>query len=92
LVGLIAIQYKDAGITEEPFFAFVNSMPYMFYLIGSILLVFLIALIGKDFGPMRKAEERAIKEGKLIGDKKIQSALSHRPMRAFRSQKKKIAR
>jgi tetracycline resistance efflux pump len=68
LVGLIATQYKEAGITEEPFYAFVYSMPYMFYMIGCIFTVFLIAMIGKDFGPMRKAEERAFKEGKLIGD------------------------
>jgi Na+/H+ antiporter NhaC len=68
LVGLIANQFEEASHPVEPFNAFVYSMPYMFYLIGCILLVFLIAYFGKDFGPMAKAERRAHKEGKLIGD------------------------
>lgn len=68
LIGLIAVQFEAANYQVEPFTAFVRSMPFMFYLIGSILLVLLIALLNKDYGPMKKAEKRAYLEGKLIGD------------------------
>ncbi|MBB4823602.1 Na+/H+ antiporter NhaC [Sporosarcina luteola] len=48
---------------------FTKSIPFNFYAIFSILLVGLIAMGWvKDFGPMRKAEERAAKEGKVIRD------------------------
>ncbi len=40
--------------------AFLNSLPYRFYPILTLLMVFLIALLGRDFGPMRRAESRAL--------------------------------
>lgn len=45
--------------------AFIASIPYHLYTIGAILLVLLIALTGWDFGPMRKAEQRARSTGQL---------------------------
>lgn len=41
------------------FHAFLSTIPYNFYALMTILMVFLIAGTGKDFGPMKKAEERA---------------------------------
>ncbi|GKV56717.1 sodium:proton antiporter [Sporosarcina sp. NCCP-2222] len=53
----------------EAMAVFTKSIPFNFYAIFSILLVGLIAMGWiKDFGPMRKAEERAEKEGKVIRD------------------------
>jgi Na+/H+ antiporter NhaC len=37
---------------------FIWSLPYRFYAIFALMLVFLIGLSGRDFGPMRKAEQR----------------------------------
>ena len=68
LIGLIAVEFETAAYAVEPFFGFVRSIPFMFYVIGSILLVALLILINKDYGPMKKAEERAYLEGKLLGD------------------------
>jgi len=68
LIGLITVEFQAAAYPVEPFVAFVRSMPFMFYIIGAILLVLIIALINKDYGPMKKAEQRAYLEGKLIGD------------------------
>lgn len=39
--------------------AFLNSIPYRFYPILAILLVFLIAVTGRDIGPMHRAERLA---------------------------------
>jgi Na+/H+ antiporter NhaC len=39
---------------------FVATIPYRFYLHGTLLLVLLIALTGRDFGPMLRAERRVL--------------------------------
>jgi Na+/H+ antiporter NhaC len=47
-----------AGATN-PFNVFLHSIPYLFYPILAIGLVLMLALTGRDFGAMRRAEERA---------------------------------
>ncbi|WP_138160589.1 Na+/H+ antiporter NhaC family protein [Peptoniphilus catoniae] len=48
---------------------FLHAIPYNIYSWFTVLFVGLIAAgIIKDFGPMKKAEERAMKEGKLLRD------------------------
>lgn len=42
---------------------FVASIPYRFYVLGSLLMVALIAILGRDYGPMLKAERRRIALG-----------------------------
>lgn len=42
---------------------FFQILPYRFYCIFAIGLVFLVAWTGRDFGPMLKAERRAFKTG-----------------------------
>ncbi len=44
------------GITA--YRAFLASIPYRYYAIFTLVLVFLIAVSNRDFGPMRKAERR----------------------------------
>ena len=63
VIGLL----HQVGIKNE-IFVFIHSIPLNFYAIFSILMVLLIALTGYDFGPMRKAELRAMLTGKLIAD------------------------
>jgi Na+/H+ antiporter NhaC len=40
--------------------AFLYSIPYRFYPILAVFLVFLIAVTGRDFGPMKRAERRVL--------------------------------
>lgn len=42
---------------------FIASIPYRFYVLGSLALVALVAILGRDFGPMLKAERRRLAEG-----------------------------
>ena len=52
-------QLKDAPAflaNVEPYSAFLSSIPYRFYVILALAMVFLIGLLQRDFGPMRKAE------------------------------------
>jgi Na+/H+ antiporter NhaC len=54
--GLEGVRGADPGRAMELFIA---SIPYRFYALGALLLVPLIALSGRDFGPMLRAERDA---------------------------------
>jgi len=53
---------------EQPFSTLFKTMPFNFYPILAILLLFWVITTNKDFGPMKKAEKRAREEGKVIAD------------------------
>jgi len=60
-VGLIGDATASLpGLNIEPYLLFLSSIPYSFYPIMTILFVFMVANSGKDFGPMLKAERRAL--------------------------------
>ena len=63
IMGLIAAQGFD-----NPFSVMLGAFPFNFYPMLAMALVVTVILSKKDFGPMKKAEERAIKEGKVIRD------------------------
>ncbi|SFA83581.1 Na+/H+ antiporter NhaC [Lentibacillus halodurans] len=64
LIGLGPIQNETDALA-----VFTRAIPFNFYAVLSVLFVGLIVSgIIKDFGPMKKAEERAITKGKLIRD------------------------
>ena len=52
---------------EGGFGTFLQTIPYNFYALLTIAMVFLISITGKDFGPMKKAEEAAVKGESLKG-------------------------
>jgi len=51
---------------DEPVGLLMASMPYNLYAIFALLLSLYIALSGRDFGPMAKAEARAAETGQLM--------------------------
>jgi Na+/H+ antiporter NhaC len=63
IMGLIAAQ----GF-ENPFNVMVHAFPYNFYPMLALALVLVVVLSQKDVGPMKKAEERARKTGKVLRD------------------------
>lgn len=50
---------KGAG-AESGFSLFINAIPYNFYAILTIIMMFVIAAIKLDFGPMKKHEDNAL--------------------------------
>lgn len=68
-VEIISIEkgLEIVGSNTNGFSLFVNSIPFTFYCLFAISFVFINSLIGKDFGPMLKAEQRAIK-GQTISE------------------------
>lgn len=61
ILGLLAAQ----GI-EQPIRVFLASIPFNFYAFIALALVIFFVLTEKDFGPMKKAEERVRKKGELM--------------------------
>jgi Na+/H+ antiporter NhaC len=57
-----------AGFPLEGYPTFLNALPYMLYPILAFVLMWFVAATGRDFGPMRKAEERAIGGDVTSGD------------------------
>jgi Na+/H+ antiporter NhaC len=53
---------------SNPFGILIYSMPFNFYPILAIIMVFIIVLSKKDFGLMKKAEIRTKIEGKVLSD------------------------
>jgi Na+/H+ antiporter NhaC len=58
-----ALQAQLLAGAANPFNVFLHSIPYLFYPIFAITLVLMVTLTGREFGPMRKAEERALRGG-----------------------------
>ncbi|UCF47939.1 MAG: hypothetical protein JSU89_12325 [Myxococcales bacterium] len=62
-VGYIADQFTHLGIERDAYLTFVETIPFRFYPILMLLFVAWVALRGRDFGPMLRAERRALHEG-----------------------------
>ncbi|WP_435196067.1 Na+/H+ antiporter NhaC family protein [Natronomonas sp. EA1] len=67
-VGLIQQQFEALGITADPFVMFLQSIPFRFYSLLAMALVFVVILTDWDFGPMQTAERRAEETGKVLRD------------------------
>jgi len=65
-VGLIGEAVSQIGLDESGYSVFLNSLPYRFYPLLAVLLVFGISFSGRDFGPMLEAERRTIATGRLV--------------------------
>lgn len=63
IMGLLLTQ----GV-EAPFRTLISAMVYNFYPILTILMVFIVIVSRKDFGPMARAEKRTRETGKLLND------------------------
>lgn len=67
-VGLIGeVLQTIPEIDASPYGLFLSSVPYSFYPILAIFFVFVVALSGRDFGPMHSAEVRARTTGEVLG-------------------------
>ncbi len=82
-VGLIEDAIRGLeGIDGSAYALFLNSIPYSFYPFLALLLVFLIVITGRDFGPMYRAERRARETGAVSRVEVVQ--LGDRQMDDFR--------
>jgi Na+/H+ antiporter NhaC len=56
--GLAGLTFTES---TDGFRLFVESIPYRFYVVWALLFVPLVALFGRDFGPMLAAERRSLR-------------------------------
>ena len=62
---------------KNGFNIFLSTIPYNFYALMTILMVFMISFTGRDFGPMKKAEEEARKNGFQAGTAEVEETKGH---------------
>ena len=65
-IGLIADSFNSLGIADNAYITFFKTIPYNYYPIFALVLGLFIALLHRDFGPMLRAERRAMKTGKVL--------------------------
>ncbi|WP_208559038.1 Na+/H+ antiporter NhaC family protein [Marinilactibacillus kalidii] len=65
-VGLINDAYQSIGQNVNAYGIFLETIPYRFYNILMLLFVVVTSLTLREFGPMKKAQERARDTGLLI--------------------------
>lgn len=68
ITGLIATQIAALSLSENPWTLFIQMIPFHLYGIFAIIGVLIVVNMKIDIGPMYKAEQRAIKTGKLYGE------------------------
>jgi Na+/H+ antiporter NhaC len=50
---------RDDGTIPHGMQVFIHSIPYRYYALLALFMVFLVSLTGRDFGPMKRAQRRA---------------------------------
>ncbi len=65
-VGLIQDALARQGMPGSGYAFFLRSLPYNFYPFLTLAFVYLVAATGRDFGPMRRAEIRAVERGEVL--------------------------
>lgn len=68
-VGLIEDGLRSIGSNLNAYDVFIQSIPYGFYPIAAIFMVFTVSFLSKDFGPMYKAEKRSRETGDITSEK-----------------------
>ncbi len=64
-VGLFQELSTSLGLGMTGYALFLKALPLRFYCFGTILFVLLTSAMNRDFGPMLKAERRAMETGQL---------------------------
>ncbi|MTI94037.1 MAG: Na+/H+ antiporter NhaC family protein [Firmicutes bacterium] len=68
VMGLIGSEFDKAGMADAPYLTYIRTIPYNFYSLLALSLVFILIFTKWEFGPMAKAENRARKTGKVMAD------------------------
>lgn len=68
ITGIIGTQLTALALTDNPWSLFIQMIPFNLYGLFAIVGVLFIINMNLDFGPMYKAEKRAIETGQLYGE------------------------
>ena len=67
-MSLYVAEFERLEIEIEPFGLFLQTIPYNFYSLAAIIMVFYLAVSNLEFGPMARAEKRALEKGELFDE------------------------
>ena len=67
-IGLISAAFQQLELPYDAYTFFVQTIPFRFYPIFALVMVAAIAASRFDFGPMRKAEQRARDHGLVLAE------------------------
>jgi Na+/H+ antiporter NhaC len=67
-VGYINSELQSLSLDMDAYWVFVRTLPYRFYPFLMLFAGFVLVAMGRDFGPMWRAEKRARTEGKLLAE------------------------
>jgi Na+/H+ antiporter NhaC len=65
-MSLLNGPYEQFGVTENPYITFLRSIPYSFYCLLTLVFILMNTISRRDFGPMYKAERRAVLTGAVM--------------------------
>ncbi|GAK10605.1 Na+/H+ antiporter NhaC family protein [Geomicrobium sp. JCM 19039] len=68
VMGLIGTEFVRMDIDQSEYLMYLATIPFNYYAILAIFTVFIVIFLRFDYGPMAKAELRAVTTGKLIRD------------------------
>ena len=60
ITSLISKSYAEIGLTEDAFTVLLKVFPFQFYAFLALATVPIVVFSGKDFGPMRQAQQRML--------------------------------
>ncbi len=66
--GAYIMTILAAQEVANPVALLVSALPFNFYAVCALILVFIVIVTGWNIGPMREAERRVIEEGKVLRD------------------------
>src|SRR5690554_3890543 len=66
VMGLIGSEFEKLGLTDAAYLTYIRTIPYNFYAILALILVFVLIFTSWEFGPMAKAEKRAKTTGEVF--------------------------
>ncbi len=65
-LALLSAAIDGLGLDQSAYWLFLKALPFNFYSWACLLFVLIIIISGRDYGPMLKAETRALTTGRLI--------------------------
>ncbi len=89
-IGQINEAFSGLNVEANAFSVFLMTWPYRFYSILLLAFVFSIAYSGRDFGPMLKAETRALSQEPPIQTNSVTSEVVEAEPDGMRSQRQLI--
>ncbi len=65
-IGLLSDAARAVGMEQDGYSLFLHALPFRFYCLFALVLVAVVVITGRDYGPMLRAEERAAHDGTVI--------------------------